>query len=128
MQGYLPLAYNANFDRNFLLEEVARSEEHSKWSETQRPPALRKDIKWIDPLDWARELQKEHRSRALGDVCERLGISLENAHRATDDAAAAGLVMAAFLRDERVPQPYGAFLKEQLRLARQFEFERVRWR
>lgn len=136
LSGYLPLAYNAEFDRNFLREEIARSARSDSADLTTAaislpaplPPALRDDVTWIDPLDWARELHKEHKSRALGDVCERLGISLENAHRATDDAQAAGLVMAAFVKDERVPSSYGAFIKEQRRLGRLFEFERVRWR
>lgn len=121
----LPLAYNAEFDRNFLRAEMSRA---LRRGGSDVPPALRDDVTWIDPLDWARELHKEHKSRALGDVCERLGISLENAHRATDDAAAAGRVMAAFIKDERVPTSYGAFIKEQRRLGRLFEFERVRWR
>ncbi len=125
LAGCLPLAYNAEFDRNFLREEVARTGGISK---SEAPPAIRDSVTWIDPLDWARELHKEHKSRALGDVCERLGISLENAHRATDDAEAAGHVMAAFVKDPRVPSPYGAFIKEQRRLGRLFEFERVRWR
>lgn len=126
MQGSLPLAYNAEFDRGFLLAELQRT----AWGQrptTDRPPALREGVQWIDPLDWARELQKEHRSRSLGDVCGRLGISLENAHRATDDAAAAGLVMAAFLEESSVPRNYGAFIREQKRLHRRYEFERVRW-
>ncbi len=119
----LPVAYNAEFDRGFLRAEFARVQGNFD------APALRDDTIWIDPLDWARELQKEHKSRALGDVCQRLGISLENAHRATDDAEAAGHVMAAFLRDARVPPTYAAFIKEQRRLSRLFEFERARyWR
>ncbi len=121
--GSLPLAYNAEFDRRFLLEEIKRQGELAA-----RPPAFRPDVQWIDPLTWAREIQKEEKSRALGDVCARLGISLERAHRATDDAEAAGYVMAAFLRDVRVPGTYGAFLREQSRLDKLFEFERVRWR
>lgn len=130
LAGHLPLAYNAEFDRNFLHEEMARAGRRggADFPIPLLPPALRDDVTWIDPLDWARELHKEHKSRALGDVCERLGISLENAHRATDDAHAAGLVMSAFVKDERVPSPYGAFIKEQRRLGRLFEFERVRWR
>lgn len=126
MQGYLPLAYNAAFDRAFLLEELNRAG-FSEQDDKERPPAMRSSVTWVDPLDWARELHKEHKSRALGEVCQRLGISLENAHRATDDAAAAGLVMAAFLKDSRVPRPYGAFIREQKRLNRRYEFERVRW-
>ncbi len=127
MKGYLPLAYNAEFDRNFLRCELARTPLSTR-GEQDLPPAMRSKVQWIDPLDWAREIQKEHRSRSLGDVCQRLGISLENAHRATDDAAAAGLVMAAFLKDSSVPRPYGAFVREQKRLHRMYEFERVRFR
>ncbi|MCH2109601.1 MAG: 3'-5' exonuclease [Polyangiaceae bacterium] len=123
LQGVLPLAYNASFDRGFLMEELKRA-----GTPEELPPAFRRKVRWADPLTWARELQKEHRSRALGDVCERLGISLENAHRATDDADAAGRVMAAFLKDQRVPPTYGAFMKEQERLDKQFAFERQRWR
>ncbi|HXS16180.1 MAG TPA: 3'-5' exonuclease [Polyangiaceae bacterium] len=127
MQGYLPLAYNAEFDRGFLLSELKRSglAEHT---DVALPPALRAKVEWIDPLDWAREIQKEHKSRALGEVSERLGIALENAHRATDDATAAGAVMVAFLKDPVVPRSYGAFIREQKRLHRMYEFERVRYR
>jgi DNA polymerase-3 subunit epsilon len=128
LQGYLPLAYNAEFDRAFIREEFKRLDGFSDRNKKDLPPALQADVTWLDPLDWARELQKEEKSRALGDVCARLGISLENAHRATDDAKAAGLVMTAFAKDSRVPRPYGAFIKEQRRLSRLFEFERVRWR
>jgi DNA polymerase-3 subunit epsilon len=128
LRGYLPLAYNAEFDRGFVREEVARSASCANLNKADLPPALRDDVTWIDPLDWARELHKEHKSRALGEVASRLGISLENAHRATDDAEAAGHVMSAFVKDGRVPSPYGAFIKEQRRLGRLFEFERVRWR
>ena len=127
MNGYLPLAYNAEFDRSFLRAELKRSK-MSALLDSDLPPAMREKVAWIDPLDWARQIQKEHRSRALGEVCERLGISLENAHRATDDAAAAGKVMAAFLKDTTVPRPYGAFIREQRRLHRMYEFERVRFR
>ena len=123
LKGALPLAYNADFDRGFLLEELKRNQYAG-----ERPPAFRNDVIWLDPLTWARELQKEHRSRALGDVCERLGISLENAHRATDDAEAAGHVLSAFVKNPNVPVPYGSFIKEQLRLSRLFSFERNRWR
>ena len=64
----------------------------------------------------------------LGEVAERLGIALVNVHRATDDAAAAGTVMVAFLKDPLVPRSYGAFMREQKRLHRMYEFERVRYR
>ncbi len=128
LHNVLPHAYNADFDKGFVCEEFQRVKKYQSIPDAERPPALRANVQWVDPLDWARELHKEHKSRALGAVCERLGIDLENAHRATDDAEASGHVMAAFLKDSRVPRPYGALIKEQRRLARQFEFERVRWR
>lgn len=131
LKGHLPLAYNAQFDRSFVHQEFARvaqgQGEDLAREQTDLAPALRKSVQWLDPLDWARELQKEHKSRALGEVCQRLGIELENAHRATDDAAAAGRVMAAFIQDQRVPRNYAALIKEQKRLSRLFEFERIRF-
>ncbi len=129
LSGVLPLAYNAGFDRDFLAAELGRVDlAQTTWGTRAWPPGARSDVSWVDPLTWARELHKEERSRALGDVCERLGIALERAHRATDDAEAAGRVMCAFLEDNRVPKNYGAFLKEQRRLDKLFELERIRWR
>ncbi len=125
--GCLPLAYNAAFDRDFLQAEIGRVA-GVLGNHGALPPAARSDVAWLDPLHWARELQKEERSRALADVCARLGIKLERAHRATDDAEAAGRVMLAFLKDVRVPRTYAAFLKEQRRLDTMFGLERLRWR
>ena len=92
------------------------------------PPAFQKNADWIDPLVWARELQKLEKSRALGEVAARLGIELTQAHRATNDAEAALNVFIRFQEDSRLPKNYGAFLQEQRRLARAFESERIRWR
>ncbi len=124
LAGAVPVAYNAEFDRDFLMAELGRVD----LATVALPPAFRKGVEWLDPLVWARELQKEEKSKALGEVCERLGIALERAHRATDDAEAAVRVLAAFAGDIRVPKTYAAFLQEQRRLGRIFEEERVRWR
>jgi DNA polymerase-3 subunit epsilon len=61
-------------------------------------------------------------------VAQRLGIPLEHAHRATDDAEATLHVFSAFRRDPRVPKTYGALVQEQRRLARLFDEERKVWR
>jgi len=124
LRGAVPVAYNAQFDRDFLMAELGRVE----LSALSLPPAFRKGVEWLDPLTWARELQKDEKSKSLGEVSERLGIQLVRAHRATDDAEAAVLVLAAFAGDIRVPKTYAAFLQEQRRLGRIFEEERVRWR
>jgi DNA polymerase III subunit epsilon len=64
----------------------------------------------------------------LGEVATRLGIKLENAHRASDDAEAALHVLYKLARDPRVPRSYGAFLQEQRRLALAQADERRMWR
>jgi DNA polymerase-3 subunit epsilon len=106
LSGCIPAAYNAAFDRAFLSGELARA-----------GLSLRRDVEWLDPLVWARELQQGEKSRALGEVAARLGISLENAHRASDDAEAALRVLLALGRDVRVPRTYAALVQEQRRLA-----------
>jgi DNA polymerase-3 subunit epsilon len=115
LAGCIPAAYNAAFDRAFLGNEVARA--GASDATTGPAPALRRNVDWVDPLVWARELQQGERSRALGEVAARLGISLENAHRASDDAEAALRVMLALGRDVRVPRTYAALVQEQRRLA-----------
>ena len=118
LAGHVPGAYNAPFDKAFITNELARA-----------GLQLRRDHEWLDPLVWARELQQEERSRALGEVAARLGIPLQNAHRAADDAEAALRVLLALGRDPRVPVPYGALVQEQRRLSMaQADLRRLRWR
>jgi DNA polymerase-3 subunit epsilon len=124
LAGRVPLAYNADFDRRFITEEFSRC----GIDLGKAPPALRRGVEWLDPLVWVREVQKYEKSKALGEVCQRLGITLTNAHRATDDAEAAMHVLSAILPDVRLPKTYGAFIQEQRRLARLQEEERARWR
>ncbi len=124
LEGNLPLAYNADFDRRFIMAEIDRVVSPL----LEEPPSLRKSVEWLDPLIWARELQRAEKSKALGDVCTRLGIPLTQAHRATDDAEAAGQVLLKLRQDPRVPRTYGAFIQEQKRLARVQQDERARWR
>jgi DNA polymerase-3 subunit epsilon len=124
LEGHVPMAYNAEYDRKILMAELARVASVPATA----PPAFRKGVEWVDPLVWARELQKLEKSRALGDVVQRLGIVLENAHRAAADAEATLHVFAAFSSDPRVPKAYGALIQEQRRLARAFEDERGYWR
>ncbi|MCC6215674.1 MAG: 3'-5' exonuclease [Polyangiaceae bacterium] len=124
LRGAVPLAYNAEFDRGVLTRDLERAGA----SAVHAPPALRSGVEWLDPLTWARELQRNERSRALGDVCARLGIELGQAHRAADDCVAALRVFDALRADERVPRTYAAFVREQRRLAQRFEAERKTWR
>jgi DNA polymerase III subunit epsilon len=125
--GCVPAAYNAAFDRAFLVNEFARTS-YAPAAQTAAPPALRKDVEWIDPLVWAREIQQGEKSRALGEVAARLGVKLENAHRASDDAEAAVLVLYSLAQSGRIPAAYGALVQEQRRLALLHADERRRWK
>jgi DNA polymerase III subunit epsilon len=119
----VPLAYNADFDRAFLMAEFQRA-----GGERPDVPALRKGIDWLDPLTWARELQQAEKSKSLSAVAERLGIEAGQAHRAVDDAQTAGKVLYAFFGDSRVPTSYAAFVQEQRRLGRVHKDERQFWK
>jgi len=124
LQDAIPAAYNASFDRGFLHAEVARALS----ADVSAPPALLKDVEWIDPLIWARHIQAAARSRALGDVAARLEVELDHAHRATADAEAALKVMYKFAEDSRVPKGYGGLIQEQNRLSRAQDEARQMWR
>lgn len=125
-EGALPAAYNAAFDRGFIRAEFARAGS-GPWAELP-PPALRDDVEWIDPLVFARELYRNEQSRTLGAMAERLGIVLDQAHRATADAEAALRVLYALGEDSRMPKTLAALLQEQRRLARAQEEARRMWR
>jgi DNA polymerase-3 subunit epsilon len=124
LKGAIPAAYNAAFDRSFLLAELERAGVRP----TDPPPAMRREVDWIDPLAFAREVYKAEESRALGEMAARLGIVLEQAHRATDDACAALQVLYALAKDPRVPRAYGGLIQEQRRLVRIQDDARRLWR
>ena len=125
LRDCVPAAYNAAFDRAFLTNEIART----GVTPENPPPAFRRDVEWLDPLVWARQIQQDEKSRALGDVAARLGITLENAHRASDDAEAALRVLLILGSDTRVPQTYAALVQEQRRYALdQADERRMKWR
>lgn len=125
LEGCIPAAYNAAFDRAFLANEFARMGGHTA---SRVPPALRRDVDWVDPLVWAREIQRSEKSKALSEVASRLGVKLERAHRASDDAEAALLVLYALGADARIPRSYGAFIQEQRRLNLLQQDERRFWK
>ncbi len=122
LKGRIPVAYNASFDRGFLHAERDRLTS----TPSDLPPALRSDVTWIDPLIWARELQKKERSKKLADVAERLGVKLEQAHRASDDAHATGLVLMAFAKD--LPTSYGELIRLQSSYSARQDADRASWR
>lgn len=110
VQGYLPVAYNAGFDRDFLHAEVGRLQP-DQLPTSKTPPAFLPEVIWIDPLVWIREIRPDQKSKKLTETCSKLGITIEQAHRATDDAEAAGKVLLAI--KERLPITYGELIRIQ---------------
>jgi DNA polymerase-3 subunit epsilon len=123
LRGCVPAAYNAQFDRAFLMGEFSRAK-----ADGSGVPALARETEWVDPLVWARDIQSDEKSRALGDVAARLGVALEKAHRAQDDAEAALRVLYELGKDPRVPRAYGALVQEQRRLSHAQADARRMWR
>lgn len=123
LRGRLPVAYNADFDKRFLLAEFSRV---NTPLHGDLPPAVNKETVWVDPLVWVRELHREHKGHKLVDVCERLGIALDNAHRASDDAEATGRVLLRLAQD--MPETYSELIRIQSQYAAQQDADRPAWR
>jgi DNA polymerase-3 subunit epsilon len=123
--GRLPLSYNADFDRGFLLAEHRRLGS-PVLSQQDPPPALRAEVTWIDPLVWVRELQRDQKGKKLADACARLGVPLEVAHRAAGDAQAAAGVLLALA--PQMPATYGELIRVQRRYAARQHIDMSLWR
>lgn len=113
LEGKVFVAYNLEFDKAFVTRELARV-----GKTMPEGPQL-------DPLVFARELQRDDGSKRLGKVAARLGIDLTDAHRAINDAEVAGRVLYAFreqlpprLADLVVLQKQWSVLQEQQMAAR----------
>jgi len=119
LKGRIPVAYNAGFDRGFLLAELGRVE--GMLTEQELPPAFRSDVVWVDPLVWARETLDKRQRKRLVDVAEHFGVPLEQAHRAAGDAEATGHVLMKLA--PKMPQAYGELVRLQVRYAARQEAE-----
>ena len=124
LHGRLPVAYNAAFDRGFLLNELNRVK--NAVTQDGLPPAMRAEVVWVDPLVWAREAFKEQKSRRLEVVAEQLGVPLEQAHRAAGDAEATGKVLYALAPN--MPQAYGELIRLQDRYGAFQDAEMYPWK
>lgn len=146
LRNRVPVAYNANFDREFLLNESGRV---IQWLIVERahllghaivtaefianvletynlPAAFRSDVEWIDPLVWVRYLYKYEKSKKLTDVCKKLNIELSGAHRATADSEATGKLLFALA--SLLPRTYGELIEQQKKLAVTQERDYQKWK
>lgn len=116
-QGVI-VGYNLPFDKGFLVAELERA--GLSWPD--RP--------CLDPLILVRELHRNQGSKKLGVAAARMGISLEEAHRATADAEVAGLVLLelASRYGERLPPALEDLLVLQAHWEQQQAAEQAGWR
>ncbi len=94
------VAYNAKFDRPFVESEMARA------------GLVLPDLPWIDPFIFVSEFDRFKKGKKLGDAAKRWGVDLTNAHRAHDDARAAGELMLKFI-DKIEAKSLGDLIKTQ---------------
>ena len=83
-QGAVLVAHNANFDLGFIMENAARL-------------GLPRDFTYVDTVGIARLLLPHQAKHTLDAVAKTLGISLENHHRAVDDAQATAEIFVKFI-------------------------------
>ena len=78
------VAHNANFDMSFIKENAKRLD-------------IPKEFTYVDTVGIARMLLPNQAKHTLDAVAKTLGISLENHHRAVDDAAATAEIFVKFI-------------------------------
>ncbi len=83
--GCVPVAHNANFDMGFILENCRRL-------------GYPHNFTYVDTLGLARVLLPDQAKHTLDAVAKTLGISLENHHRAVDDAECTAEIFIEFIR------------------------------
>ncbi|MBQ7919915.1 MAG: PolC-type DNA polymerase III [Lachnospiraceae bacterium] len=91
-QGCVLVAHNANFDMSFIIENC-------------RKLSLPTEYTYIDSVPIARILLPSQAKHTLDAVAKTLGISLDNHHRAVDDAECTAQIFVKFipmLREHRV--------------------------
>lgn len=92
LTGGICVAHNYAFDRNFISEEFRRA--GLAWPDP---------IGEVDTVDLSMRMFPEARSHKLSELCKRLDVDLDNAHRATDDAEACGRCFVELTRRREAP-------------------------
>ncbi len=113
--GHGLVAYNIGFDRPFITHKLLQL--GKAWPD-QNPT--------LDPLVFANYFFPNKKNN-LGSVVERLGLSLEGAHRACNDAEATGYVLYKLFEQFEVPPDLESLLIVQAQWERENE-QRMSWR
>ncbi|MBE5884218.1 MAG: PolC-type DNA polymerase III [Lachnospiraceae bacterium] len=84
-EGCVMVAHNANFDMSFIMENCRRLGYDNTFT-------------YVDTVGIARILLPNQAKHTLDAVAKTLGISLENHHRAVDDAEATAHIFVKFIK------------------------------
>lgn len=84
-KGAVLVAHNAGFDMSFIIENAARQ-------------GFPTDFTYVDTVGISRVLLTGQNKHTLDAVAKTLGISLENHHRAVDDAEATAEIFLKFIQ------------------------------
>jgi len=83
--GCVLVAHNASFDMSFIMENARRM-------------SIPTDFTYVDTVAIARVLLPGQAKHTLDAVAKTLGVSLENHHRAVDDAEATAHIFVKFIK------------------------------
>ncbi len=83
-QDAVLVAHNANFDMSFIMENAARL-------------GMQREFTYVDTVGIARVLLPHQAKHTLDAVAKTLGVSLENHHRAVEDAEATAEIFLKFI-------------------------------
>ncbi len=83
-EGAILVAHNANFDMSFIRENAQRQ-------------GIWKEVTYVDTVGIARILLPHQAKHTLDAVAKTLNVSLENHHRAVDDAEATAQIFVKFI-------------------------------
>lgn len=120
LYGATPVAYNASFDRKFLMHSIFRSWPRHAFNEL--PWALQPGYRWVDVLGLARALVLEIHKHKLGLVAEFMGIPLREQHRADEDCITTAELLRRFISEWRLDWSYA----ETVARARRANYEKAR--
>lgn len=117
-----PVAYNASFDRRFWAMELARAAVGELTT-----PMFDPNVRWFDPLVWVRQMDGIWGGNKLTQACERYNVSLESAHRATDDATAAGKLIFEALQGRLPNVTMTELIRRQMHYDSKHDAKRRAW-
>jgi DNA polymerase III epsilon subunit family exonuclease len=100
LEGAILIAQNLPFDYGFIRMELERA--GRSWPRT---------VAEVDTLPLAMQLLPHLQSYRLGSLCEAMGVSLEGAHRASNDAEATGRLLLELAKRKGAPDALPGFIE-----------------